>query len=243
MDIKTNVSPTQPHVMTKDITLEFNSDCNAWHYGWTSHRYSRDKTHVIDVMTLVEPKHDSDRYFLAGSFLSTSFTVVSTKRSRVERRTDASSEAESEEEGGEEGESGASEHPLPLCSADIVHAETSSVCPLSESIQAAMSTGILSREGKVGEANGSCIAGTESEPYGGKEDGGTSKSDDTLGSLEDFCLEAVGLLTESDPLVRKWMPSDDYLSTDSELMGSGKRARVELCESVYDVGRADVTST
>lgn len=85
IDIQTTTSSDGKSI-SKQITLEFNSEHNAWHYGWMSHRYSSDKTHVIDVMILVEPKHDNDCFFLAGSFLSTAFTVVSTKRSRAERR-------------------------------------------------------------------------------------------------------------------------------------------------------------
>ena len=88
-------------LMIKEITLEFNSDCNAWNYEWTSHRYA-DKTHVIDVMALVEHKHDSSMFFLAGSYLSTCFTVVSTKRNGSARQDDACPDVDRDEEEKEE---------------------------------------------------------------------------------------------------------------------------------------------
>lgn len=70
----------------KKISLEFNAEHNAWHYGWISHKYSNSKSHVIDVMVLVERAAIDDRFFIAASFLPPEFTIVSTKRGRATKR-------------------------------------------------------------------------------------------------------------------------------------------------------------
>lgn len=62
---------------TKVIDLEFNSQCQAWHYGWQSHKYKKDTKHCIDVLVLVE--NGNDGYFVAASFMSPEFEIVSTK--------------------------------------------------------------------------------------------------------------------------------------------------------------------
>jgi len=83
----TSVKTTESDgITTKLISLEFNSEHNAWHYGWTSHKYSNSKSHVIDVMVLVQRSAVDERFFIAASFLSPEFTIVSTKRGRATKR-------------------------------------------------------------------------------------------------------------------------------------------------------------
>jgi len=64
-------------VVTKTINLEFNESCQAWHYGWQSHKYKNDTKHCVDIVVLVE--NGSDSYFIAASFVSPLFEIVSTK--------------------------------------------------------------------------------------------------------------------------------------------------------------------
>lgn len=64
----------------KNISIEFNSDKNAWHYAWHSHKHIADATHVVDISVLVDSKHNADLYFVAGSYTSPEFTLACTKR-------------------------------------------------------------------------------------------------------------------------------------------------------------------
>ena len=80
LDISTVSIPGS--ILLKRISLEFNSECIAWHYGWTSHKFSSNKEHVIDVMVLVERDMSENRLFVAASYLSPSFRITSTKKSK-----------------------------------------------------------------------------------------------------------------------------------------------------------------
>ena len=84
MDISTVTMPGSN--LVKRISLEFNSECIAWHYGWTSHKFSSNKEHVIDVMVLVERDMSENRLFVAASYLSPSFRITSTKKSKKDMK-------------------------------------------------------------------------------------------------------------------------------------------------------------
>jgi hypothetical protein len=47
------------------------------HTGWHSHKYKKDTKHCIDVLVLVE--NGNNGYFIAASFMSPEFEIVSTK--------------------------------------------------------------------------------------------------------------------------------------------------------------------
>jgi hypothetical protein len=72
----------------KRVDLVFNEDHSAWHYGWKSHRRMSERSHVLDVMVLVENESKDDEYFLAGSFPSPNFVITSTKSGRQRRSDD-----------------------------------------------------------------------------------------------------------------------------------------------------------
>mmetsp|Transcript_21948 Transcript_21948/g.37033 ORF Transcript_21948/g.37033 Transcript_21948/m.37033 type:complete len:334 (-) Transcript_21948:535-1536(-) len=63
--------------ITKVIDLEFNSQCQSWHYGWQSHKYKKVTKHCVDVLVLVE--NGTEGYYVAASFISPEFEIVSTK--------------------------------------------------------------------------------------------------------------------------------------------------------------------
>lgn len=73
----------------KRIDLVFNEDHNAWHYGWVSHKCTSERTHVLDIMVLVE-NDMPENYFLAASFPSPEFIVTSTKAGRQRQREEES---------------------------------------------------------------------------------------------------------------------------------------------------------
>jgi hypothetical protein len=73
----------------KKIDLVFNEDRKAWHYGWTSHKCLSERSHVVDVMVLVD-NPALDRYFLAASYPSPEFSIASTKSGRQRRGTQVS---------------------------------------------------------------------------------------------------------------------------------------------------------
>jgi hypothetical protein len=58
----------------------FTSICmhaTAYTSGWQSHKYKKQTKHCVDVLVLVE--NGSDGYFIAASFMSPEFEIVSTK--------------------------------------------------------------------------------------------------------------------------------------------------------------------
>jgi hypothetical protein len=67
----------------KKVSIQFNSDHHAWHYGWISHKHTSDMTHVVDVSVFVANKHTPDTFFNAGSFASPEFTLSCTKRQKI----------------------------------------------------------------------------------------------------------------------------------------------------------------
>ncbi len=71
----------------KKITIEFNSEKNAWHYGWVSHKHSNLTSHVVDISVLVENRRSPDTLFVAGAFVSPEFTVTCTKRQRTDKNS------------------------------------------------------------------------------------------------------------------------------------------------------------
>ena len=73
-------------MFAKKITIEFNSDRHAWHYGWVSHKNTRFKSHVLEITVLVERNQSKDTYFVAASFESPEFTVSCTKGKQLSRK-------------------------------------------------------------------------------------------------------------------------------------------------------------
>lgn len=69
----------------KKIDLTFNQDHKAWHYGWISHKCSSERSHVVEVIVLVENGLIPDYYFLAASFRSPDFVIMSTKSGRQKK--------------------------------------------------------------------------------------------------------------------------------------------------------------
>jgi hypothetical protein len=72
----------------KKIDIVFNEDRKAWHYGWTSHKCLSERSHVVDVMVLVD-NPAMNRYFLAASYPSPEFVIASTKSGRQRRGSQA----------------------------------------------------------------------------------------------------------------------------------------------------------
>lgn len=71
--------------LLKRIHLQFNAERMAWHYSWVSHKHVNSKLHVVDVMVLVERDESENRLFVAASFLSPGFTILSTKNVKLTR--------------------------------------------------------------------------------------------------------------------------------------------------------------
>jgi hypothetical protein len=88
-------------VSMKQITVMFNSDHSAWHYGWVSHKHACNTPHLVDVMVLVESTIIGSQFVIAASYLSPEFVVSSTKNSRGQRsspRIDYSSDETDKDE-------------------------------------------------------------------------------------------------------------------------------------------------
>jgi hypothetical protein len=84
ISISTSGSDESIDIM-KRIHLQFNSERFAWHYGWTSHKCYNSKPHVVDVMVLVERDERENRLFLAASYSSPGFRILSTKNVKLTR--------------------------------------------------------------------------------------------------------------------------------------------------------------
>lgn len=64
----------------KVISIIFNHERTAWHYGWTSSKWVQDATHVMDVVILEDKGGFS--LDIIGSFVSNEFGITSTKKRR-----------------------------------------------------------------------------------------------------------------------------------------------------------------
>jgi hypothetical protein len=71
-----------PNFCWKHITVMFNSEHGAWHYGWVSHKHSSNTPHVVDILVMFDSPALPTHYFLAGSYISPEFRITCTKRSR-----------------------------------------------------------------------------------------------------------------------------------------------------------------
>jgi hypothetical protein len=81
----------------KHVTVIFNSERCAWHYGWVSHKHSRNTAHVLDVLVMFDSPVLPTHFFITGSYVSPEFRVSSTKRSRRTSAPSASSSSKDEE--------------------------------------------------------------------------------------------------------------------------------------------------
>lgn len=69
----------------KQVTVIFNAEHNAWHYGWVSHKHTSHTHHVVDIMVLIESPLNPTHFVVAASYLSPEFIVSSTKNTRYQR--------------------------------------------------------------------------------------------------------------------------------------------------------------
>ena len=71
---------SMPHRDSKLLNITFNRECTAWHYGWKASKWVQDFTHVFDVVILEDVGNSN--LDVIGSFISTDFTITSTKKKR-----------------------------------------------------------------------------------------------------------------------------------------------------------------
>lgn len=83
VSVETSISEEMHQI--KKVNVSFNLEHKAWHYGWISHKCSSDTSHVVDVLVLVENDTMVDYFFLAASFHSPEFIIMSTKTGRQKK--------------------------------------------------------------------------------------------------------------------------------------------------------------
>jgi hypothetical protein len=86
-NIRNKQKPLLPYLPGKitlgslsDCSIQYNTECNAWHYGWKSHKWNTNTTHVVEFTLFM--KIGGGQLELVGSYSSPGFVISCAKRKK-----------------------------------------------------------------------------------------------------------------------------------------------------------------